>query len=528
MTVKILDCTLRDGGYYNRWDFKPDLVKDYLRVMERVGVDYVELGLRQIKNERYLGANAYTSPKYLDRLSLPDGPIYGVMVDAKTILSEECSQEEVVNQLFKDRCDEKIGLVRIAAHFDEVSECFPMLKQLKQKGFLVGLNIMQASLRESEELTEKAKIINGFGCVDVLYFADSLGSMGEQDVQRVYKSIRSGWIGEIGFHAHNNMGQAVSNVHIAIGLGCTWVDGTVTGMGRGAGNAEIEYLLENSKLKRTNDSGSLFSLAVKHFAPLKNQSGWGASLPYFVGAKLGLHPTYVQELCSNTNLDKNSLYEVLADLSEIERPHVFSNSIMEDVISKKTDGGIVLGQKVSAIFEDKEILLVAQTDISAMYRDAIIDYASSKNAILISINMPSKKVGIEYDFVAVSHNQKYREDHEKYKNGGYEYIAPRKMFVESDLPVAHDYGICVKPGFFEMHGSYAYVPNRLTVSYAIAFCLEAKAKNISLIGFGGFSGDDPRQKEMQQFLSMLSSMHVNVRSLTPTSYSIPEISIYGI
>lgn len=528
MTLKILDCTLRDGGYYNNWDFKSDLVQEYLAVMAKVGVDYVELGLRQIKNERYLGPNAYTTSKYLDRLCLPEGPVYGVMVDAKTILSQEHSQEDSINSLFKDRCDEQIGLVRIAAHFSEVSECFPMLMHLRQKGFLVGLNIMQASLRDSEELAAKAEMINEFGCVDVLYFADSLGSMAEQDVRRVYQAIRSGWRGEIGFHAHNNMGQAVSNVNIAIELGCTWIDGTVTGMGRGAGNAQTEYLLENSKLKRGNDPGSIFSLVVRHFDPLKNRCGWGASMPYFLGAKLGLHPTYVQELCANTQLDKKHLYQVLADLSKVERPHVFSNSTMEDVISKKTDGGIVLGKKVPPIFENKEVLLIAQTDISVEYKGSILDYVESKNAILISINMPLRLLDIEYDFVAVSHNQKYREDRGKYNKDKHKYIAPRKMFGEADFQVTHDYGISVKPGLFEMHGSYATVPNRLTLAYAIAFCLDAKAKNISLVGFGGFSSDDPRQKEMQQFLSLLSSRSANVRSLTPTSYAIPEISIYGI
>ena len=528
MPVKILDCTLRDGGYYNSWDFKPDLVKDYLSVMAKVGVDYVELGLRQIKNERYLGANAYTSTKYLERLTLPDGPIYGVMVDAKTILSQDCSQEDAINQLFENRCDEKIGLVRIAAHFNEVSECYPMLKQLKRKGFLVGLNIMQASLRESIELKTQAEIINGFGCIDVLYFADSLGSMDEQDVQRVYQAIRSGWHGEMGFHSHNNMGQAVSNVNVAIELGCTWVDGTVTGMGRGAGNAETEYLLESSKLKRSNDLGPLFSLVVKHFDPLKTKCGWGASAPYYLGAKLRLHPTYVQELCGNMELDKNNLYQVLIDLSKIERPHVYSNLIMDDVISKRTGGGIVQGEKAPPIFQNKEIVLVAQTDISIRYKEAIIDYVTSKNAVLISINLPSEKLDIDYDFVVVSHNQRYREDREKYNKGRYKYIAPRKMFVEADFQITHDYGICIKPGSFDMYGSFADVPNSLTVAYAIAFCLDAKAKNISLVGFGGFPAGDPRQKEMQQFVALLSSKSINIRSLTPTSYTIPEISIYGI
>jgi 4-hydroxy 2-oxovalerate aldolase len=528
MTVKLLDCTLRDGGYYNRWDFDLSLVKDYLHAMDVHGADYVELGLRQFKNEQYLGAHAYTTDQYLNRLSLPEGPIYGVMVDAKTILMQEFSQEKAINKLFKDRSEEKIGLVRIAAHFDEVSECLPMLKQLKKKGFLVGFNIMQVSERSSEELKEKVEIISQFGCIDVLYFADSLGSMDELDVRRTYDSIRSCWSGEIGFHAHNNIGLAVSNAVIAIELGCTWIDGTVSGMGRGAGNAETEYLLENPMLKRTNDLGFLFSLVVKHFTPLKNECGWGSSFPYFVGAKLGLHPMYVQSLCSNINVDKGNLFEVLSDLGKIEYPQVFSASILQDVISKRTDSNIVHGEKVPALFLNKEILLVAQTEISAKYEGAIIDYATSKDAIIISINIPSENIDIEYDFVAISHNQKYREDYEKYENSNYNLIAPSKLFIEPNLSIAHDYGLCVKPGIFDLQGTYANVPNRLTVSYAIAFCLEAKAQAINLVGFGGFSNDDPRQKEMQHFLSLLTAKSLTIRSLTPTSYSIPEISIHGI
>jgi 4-hydroxy 2-oxovalerate aldolase len=152
MTIKLLDCTLRDGGYYNQWEFDSNLVRDYLAVMAACDVDYVELGLRQFTNDSYRGAHAYTTSQYLDRLVLPHGPIYGAMVDAKTVLTKKLSQEECIDQLFNDANSEKIGLVRVAAHFKEVEFCLPMLKRLKAKGYLVGLNIMQASLRTSEEL----------------------------------------------------------------------------------------------------------------------------------------------------------------------------------------------------------------------------------------------------------------------------------------------------------------------------------------------------------------------------------------
>jgi 4-hydroxy 2-oxovalerate aldolase len=404
----------------------------------------------------------------------------------------------------------------------------PMLSHLKSKGYLVGLNIMQASLRNSVELTKSAEMVTDFGCVDVLYFADSLGSMLESDVVRVFQAITNGWKGDVGFHAHNNMGQAVSNAAVAMDLGCTWIDGTVTGMGRGAGNAQTEYLLENPKLNKTTNTTSLFNLVVKYFDPMKKIYGWGASMPYFLGAKYGLHPTYVQELCSKSQFDKTYLYDVMADLSVTDNPQAFSRSTMENAISKTTNGGIVTGEKAPPIFKGKEVVLVAQTEISSVYKHAIKDYVNAKGAVLVSINLPSSLMDIDYDFVALSHNQKYREDRESYKDKKYKYIAPKKLFSEAEFLVEHDYGICVNGNFFEIYGNYAYVPNRLTIAYAIAFCLDASAEKISLVGFGGYSLGDPRQKEMEQFLSLLSSKAIEIKSLTPTTYSIPEISIYGI
>ena len=94
------------------------------------------------------------------------------------------------------------------------------------------------------------------------------------DVKRVYDAIRKGWHGDVGFHAHNNMGQGVSNVKMAIKLGCTWVDGTVSGMGRGAGNAETEYLLEEPEIGKFEDLSSIFFLVVNFFDPLKVFNTW--------------------------------------------------------------------------------------------------------------------------------------------------------------------------------------------------------------------------------------------------------------
>ena len=529
MDIKVLDCTLRDGGYYNKWDFELDLTENYLAVMASLGVDYVELGLRQIKNNEFLGANAYTTNSFLDRLTLPNGPTYGVMIDAKNILSQDISQKDSINKLFKNSIEERIGLVRVAANYFEASQCESMLKALKDKGYEVGLNIMQASLRESFELTDLAKLINSWECVDVLYFADSLGSMDTVDIERVYIAMREGWLKDLGFHAHNNMGQGVSNVKMAIKMGCKWIDGTVTGMGRGAGNAELEYIVEQPEISpKIKNTKQLMSLVINYFEPLKKKYGWGMSMAYHYSARQGIHPMYVQNLCSDEDLDRKQLPKILSDLSRIDSPHIFNRSMLTSVISKIADNDIVIGDEVSPIFEGKEVVLVAQTAVSEKYKEAIKDYVSAKNACLIAINLPSKDVGLDYDFVVISHNQKFRDEEERYDDLNYKYIAPAKLFDSSALRVAHDYGVLVKKNKFEPLRNYACVPNRLTLSYAVAFCLSAKSETISLVGFGGYASDNPKQKEMQEFLALLRVMKVDLRSLTPTSYSLPEKSIYSI
>ena len=113
-------------------------------------------------------------------------------------------------------------------------------------GYKVMLNLMQANLRTSNEIKETAEIIQRWNKVEVLYFADSLGSMNSNSIEQFCKSLKMSWNGIIGFHAHNNQNLALSNSITAINNGCQFCDSTILGMGRGAGNAQTENLLVQS------------------------------------------------------------------------------------------------------------------------------------------------------------------------------------------------------------------------------------------------------------------------------------------
>ena len=521
--IHMLDCTLRDGGYYNNWDFDQDVVKAYLNAMADAKVDYVELGLRQFKNQSFLGAHAYTTSEFLNRLDLPDGPTYGVMIDAKTILSEEGSHIKNLDKLFLDASDEKIDFVRIAAHHAEVLDCKLIVEHLKSKGYIVGLNIMQMSSCDEELIRNFGKEIQNWGCLDVLYFADSLGSMLSNDVAHVYKNITKYWTGDVGFHSHNNLGQGISNVIEAKKIGCSWLDSTVTGMGRGAGNAQTEYLLlELNKQGENKSCKKVFELVADIFEPLRNHYKWGPSLDYYLAALKGIHPTYIQNINADSSIPPRIALNIIDDISNLDNPDKFEMKALETVKSN------IASDSASGLLEGKEILLVAQTEVSVKYQDAVIDYINKFLPKVMSINYPSLTKNITFDNVFISHNQKVRFEKNYYSAGGYSYIAPKRLFLDEKINISHDYGIFVKAGEFEPRGSYACIPNYLTLAYAISFCLDAGASDIKLIGVSGLNMDNAQHKGMQELINILLRKGVSITSLTPSSFALKEQSIFAI
>ena len=146
--IKILDCTLRDGGYYNDWSFPSDVVCDYLTAMAAAKVNIVELGLRSLKNESFKGASAFTTDAYLNSLTIPESLSVAVMVNASELVSENTDLEEVLDALFPSNADSSpVDVVRIACHVHEFERALPATNWLKNKGYAVGFNLMQVADR---------------------------------------------------------------------------------------------------------------------------------------------------------------------------------------------------------------------------------------------------------------------------------------------------------------------------------------------------------------------------------------------
>jgi len=320
MTLQILDCTLRDGGYYNNWCFSRELVDSYLHAMGKSGVDMVEIGFRNFPQDNFLGPYAYSTESFLRTLDIPDSITLGVMIDAKTILNSSYSPQQAIDQLFIAAKDSVVGLVRIAAHFAEAEHCQPIVERLKQLGYSVGLNLMQSAGKPASQITAMATLVSQWQAVDVLYFADSFGSMDFAEVKRVTDALAAGWSGEIGIHTHNNKSMAVQNTLYAMSIGVNYLDATVLGMGRGAGNAELEILLCELSHQgvRQFELLDLYCTSVDYLHPLKEQYQWGANFLYHYSALNNIHPMFAQSSASDKRYNTREKFSALTSLAQKE------------------------------------------------------------------------------------------------------------------------------------------------------------------------------------------------------------------
>lgn len=533
--IKVLDCTLRDGGYYNKWDFSPEIVSSYLNAMAEAKIDYIELGLRNFPKIGFDGPFAYTTETFLKKLDLPEGPTYGVMVDAKTILESNMSVLDSVDVLFKDASQSPIDLVRVAAHFHEVESSGQIIKALKEKGYTVGFNLMQSAGKSNSIIAEKAKIAHDWDCLDVLYFADSLGNMDSQEVLRIINALRCHWHGEIGIHTHNNMGKALDNTLTANSNGVVWVDSTVTGMGRGAGNAQTENLLAViSDEKRNYKPNPIYEIVIRYFEKMQKDCGWGSSLLYFLGAQNDIHPTYIQNLISNKHYGTDEIVGAISYLSKLDGTTSYDGNVLESAISFNSSKKPVSGNDtLIGKFKGKELLIITNGPSLKRYLPDIESYIEERNPIVLAINTISCLNSKYVTYYCVSHNSKYLAEREMYSNLKRPIIMPAHRFTDDEIKNVsneyYDYGLNVLPEKFEVFDKNCSIPYDITTAYALAIAKHTDAEIVSFVGIDGYANNDIRQTEMINVFSKFKMNYpeLKLQALTPTNYPIIQGSIYA-
>lgn len=303
--MNILDCTLRDGGYYTNWDFQSEVVDSYISAMNRLPIDYIEVGYRNKPMKEYQGKFGYSPVSVLKHLKNTCTKKIVVMLNEKSTGPEDLSS--LLGPI--------IGLadmIRIAIDPKNFERAVVLAKAVKSMGFEVGFNCMYMSKWKTEYngFLSKLSVLNDF--CDLFCMVDSFGGVTPDDVLEIYNEVKANTTVPVGFHGHNNLQLGLINTITAIRLGCDYVDATIMGMGRGAGNLNMELLL--TYLNAHNGLKVNFNVlgdVVATFKPLMEKYQWGTNLPYMISGANSIPQKEVMDWVTNRVYSFNSIVRAL-------------------------------------------------------------------------------------------------------------------------------------------------------------------------------------------------------------------------
>ena len=531
--LKILDCTLRDGGYYNNWDFSKELIEEYLQAMSAAKIEYVEIGFRFLKKDIYLGPCAYTTPSFLETLNIPKNLKIGIMINAKDIISNNFSNAEIDKIFFQFSRKKKISFVRFACHLNEVKKIALICNRLNKMNIITAINLMQISEIKDKEIEDTLRLLSK-SKLDLFYFADSLGNLEPHNIIHIANLIKRNWKKDIGFHAHDNMSRALINGVAAFENGINWIDSTVTGMGRGAGNIQTEFALMQftKNLNKNSDISLLLKLIEKRFAPMKNKYKWGTNPYYFLAGQHKIHPTFIQSMLNDLKLEPTEMLSAIDNLKEGEGKN-FNRNLIE--VGNKIYKGKTKGTwKPLNLIKGKNVLIIGSGPSSFKHSKAIENFIKKNKPFVIALNT-EKTIEEKLINLRVScHTLRVMSDMSLFKKIHQPLVLPldrlpanqKKEFKKLKV---FNYGLEVKAGKFSFGSMSSIAPNSLTIVYALSIANSGKSKKIYVSGLDGYPMDDPRRHEMDETLKLYLSIknRSDLISITPTRYKIKSSSVYA-
>ncbi len=328
----LLDCTFRDGGYQTGWRFDDAFLAGYLHMAGALNLDILEIGYIRSVPAATAGAGDFANlpesltPQQRALFRGINGAKLAVMVDAADLPEADvmAHADSIARRIATAAHDCPIAVIRIATRLQHLARAVDYVAAFDAHGFSVIINLMQAADIPVDELAGTLPEAIGAAPLAAFYVADSFGRMAPEEVRTLIGTLAHLLPVPLGFHAHDNCGLAVANAAAALAAGARYLDATMGGLGRGAGNAQTESL--RLLLEHRPDDAALASLEVflaEHVEPLRAQARWGASPVYRRQARAGLHPTYAQRLAEDAGLSESGRLALLARLADTAQPGRF-------------------------------------------------------------------------------------------------------------------------------------------------------------------------------------------------------------
>lgn len=396
MHIKVLDCTLRDGGYVNNWNFGSKNIGKILAGLINANVDYIECGFISDKpydKEKTLFNDCASLDKFLPEC-LGNSHLVG-MINSGDV--------NIPNLPDNDRN----FLVRIAFKKAQVDQAIQEAAQLMAKGYEVFLNPMNTITYTDAELLGLIEKINELHPAGMA-IVDTTGTMTNVDVARIFYLVDHNLYEGImlGFHSHNNLQLSFSNAQELIRLNSKRVlviDTTVFGMGRGAGNLPTELLVRylNDSCDKKYDLIPILTIIDEQIGKIFAKTPWGYSVPYYLAAANNCHPNYASYLVEKHSVTVEFINSILQNIP-VEKRTVYDKNLIEQMYIDYQNYFIDDSQLVQGLKKDlcgKQILVLAPGKTILSNKNIVTEFIEMQKPIVVSLNFAADSYPVDMTFV---------------------------------------------------------------------------------------------------------------------------------
>lgn len=400
-SVKLLDCTLRDGGFVNDWEFGHD---DIVHIFERLvsaGIDIIELGF--IDDRRNFDINRTIMPDagavntiYMG-LKKADSMLVGMIDFGTCALDKICPKEDSI-----------MDGIRVIFKKKDRIEAIEYCRQLQEKGYKMFIQPVSITSYTDEEMLELVSMVNA--CKPhAMSMVDTYGLLHQGNLLHYFDLIDGNLDASIsmGYHSHNNFQLGYSNSMALMERQTKRslvIDGSVYGMGKGAGNAPLELLAMymNANLSKNYDISHILEILDVNIMKVYRKAPWGYSLNYYLAASNDCHPSYVQHLMQKRTLSVKSVNEILESIDEKEKLSFNKEHIEHLYISyqKKDINDECVIKELRDRLTSKNILILGPGKSMEKQRDQISSYVAKHKPVIITINYVPEYFYTDYIFLS--------------------------------------------------------------------------------------------------------------------------------
>jgi 4-hydroxy 2-oxovalerate aldolase len=531
--MRLIDCTLRDGGYHNSWNFSKKFAEETIQNLVSSGVTDIEVGFRKPKNlqKKSEGIFANLESVNLQSLEISEKAKIGLMINASDYMQDSRVSLDLVKDSFA-HSEPAISFVRVAGDIEDIASLKTLKLYLENLGYEVHLNLMKINNLISDfSVTKSAdQVLDDIINLNLRYLtlADTYGVMRQNELRILIQKFLQVENIELGLHMHNNLGLAIANSILGLDLGITMLDSTLSGMGRGPGNLRTEFIVgEISYRERVNtyDSSKLLDFTAKTYEPLKEHYKWGESAYYNLGARSLVHPSYIQYLTQRDDYSATEILEAINVLGARNQVY-FSEETLSFVLNDQVEPTKFENIQGLGLFAGAEsvVILGAGETIRDFGHEDFEALKDDGKELVVSLTLRPFVDRMLIDAYVVLDPVKYFIDYKIVESHQSIIVAPFNLRKDSTITqLSGLFPFTIKSDCLDFNETGAVLPFPSSLGYALMALAASKVPRIKIAGFDGFQEGDPRQTQNQRILDLFEEKfgeRHTITFLTPTSYTL--------